>query len=121
MIFFRPCSATFLDSCESSGAACPVTAARSRATLSLSRVERFWMEYLPGYAPELNRWSISGPIGNSTRCHCLSKRLLGAGGDRASGSEADATPSAAECSLLAAGRTVLWMSLYYAKYYADIK
>src|SRR5665811_2113716 len=41
---------------------------RSRAVWQFVQQQkgRLWLEYLPAYAPELNQWSICGPIGNST-------------------------------------------------------
>jgi transposase len=51
---------------------------RSRATWEFIREQRgrLWVEFLPGYAPELIRSSTCGRTGNSTSCLTSVRRTL---------------------------------------------
>ena len=77
--------------------------------------ERWWVEYLPGYAPERNPVEYIWAYGKQHALPNVCPKDYGSGRDRAPNAEKNAAPSASHHGLLAAGRTVLLMSLYYAK------
>jgi hypothetical protein len=77
--------------------------------------ERWWVEYLPGYAPELNPVAYIWAYGKQHALPSVCPKDYGSLDETAPNAEKNAAPSASHHGLLAAGRTVLLMSLYYAK------
>jgi hypothetical protein len=78
--------------------------------------ERWWGEYLPGYAPELNPVESIWAYGKQHALPNVCPKDYGSLDETARpNAEKNAAPSASHHGLLAAGRTVLLMSLYYTK------
>ncbi len=94
-----------------------LSAHKSRTTQQFiaAQGERLWMEYLPGYAPELNPVEF---IWGYWKQHALPnvcpKDYWSLDATARQTLETDASPASSHPRLLATGRTAVLVSLYYA-------